>query len=107
MDYVFGIIGTSLNETNLTHPEKATKFLVELCALRDEWRCSSKDSVTPKLTMSFLQKLASDDSKLRKLYAAGEREDEDDEERRRIVMQLPPHALTQLHESFHGPTRPS
>ena len=107
MDYVFGIIGTSLNETNLTHPEKATKFLVELCALRDEWRCSSKDSVTPKLTMSFLQKLASDDSKLRKLYAAGEREDEDDEERRRVVMQLPPHALTQLHESFHGPTRPS
>ena len=46
-------------------------------------------------------------SKLRKLYAAGEREDEDDEERRRVVMQLPPHALTQLHESFHGPTRPS
>jgi hypothetical protein len=107
MDYVFGIIGTSLNETNLTHPEKATKFLVELCALRDEWRCSSKDSVTPKLTTSFLEKLASDDSKLKKLYAAGEREDVDEEERRRIVMQLPPHALTQLHESFHGPTRPS
>ena len=107
MEYVFAIIGTSLNESNLTDPEKATKFLVELCSLREKWRCSSKEMVASKLTTSFLEMLVLNDPKLKKLYAAGEREDVDEEERRRIVMQLPPHALTQLHESFHGVTRPS
>ena len=81
MEYVFAIIGTSLSRPNLTDPEKATKFLVELCSLRDEWRCSSKEMVAPKLTTSFLEMLVLNDPKLKKLYAAGEREDEDEEER--------------------------
>ena len=107
IDLVFGIIGTSLNESNLTNPVKATKFLVELCTLRDEWRVASKNSLTPELPLEFIELLGSNDARLGKLYAAGEREDVDDEEKRRQVIQLPPHALTQLHESFHGPTRPN
>jgi len=96
MFLIFKVIGTSTNEGNLYDPRRAGRFLIELGKLRRAWRvnCGS----VKKMNMHL-------DEMIRKLDNSYEGSSATEEEAfdPANIIQLTPYALTELHESYHGP----
>jgi hypothetical protein len=96
MFLIFKVIGTSTNEGNLYDPRRAGRFLIELGKLRRAWRvnCGS----VKKMNMHL-------DEMIRKLDNSNEGSSAAEEEAfdPANIIQLTPYALTELHESYHGP----
>jgi len=106
MFLIFKVIGTSTNEGNLYDPRRAGRFLIELGNLRSAWRmhCGNIE----KLNAHFYELVDAldDGAELNKVGdAAGTSMDGEDAPMSEFkdVIQLTPYALTELHESYHGP----
>ena len=95
MFLIFKVIGTSTNEGNLYDPRRAGRFLIELGKLRRAWRtnCGTIDSLNEHFDEIVDNVDTTED-------LAAPPVDSDDPKH---IIQLTPYALTELHESYHGP----
>ncbi len=96
MFLIFKVIGTSTNEGNLYDPRRAGKFLIELGRLRRAWRLNCGTILS--LNSHFDEIVNSVDS----VVASESSADVEPYDPTQII-QLTPYALTELHESYHGP----
>lgn len=95
MFLIFKVIGTSTNEGNLYDPRRAGRFLVELGKLRRAWRANC--GTIHSLNEHFDEIVDNVDTTE---HVAVPQVDSDDPKH---IIQLTPYALTELHESYHGP----
>ena len=97
MFLIFKVIGTSTNEGNLYDPRRAGRFLIELGKLRRAWR----------MNCGFIQSLNDNFEEIVKGLDNSMDGDDSDGNTGAIdpdhIIQLTPLALTELHESYHGP----
>ena len=96
MFLIFKVIGTSTNEGNLYDPRRAGRFLVELGRLRRAWRvnCGTIKGLSTHLD-EILEGVDNPSD-------SGEQTEFESYDPTQII-QLTPYALTELHESYHGP----
>jgi len=96
MFLIFKVIGTSTNEGNLYDPRRAGRFLVELGKLRRAWRVNCG---TIKGLSAHLDEILEGVDNPSGSSEQTEFESYDPTQ----IIQLTPYALTELHESYHGP----
>jgi len=109
MFLIFKVIGTSTNEGNLYDPRRAGRFLIELGNLRSAWR--SHCGTVEQLNANFDEIVEALDDGAEQSAAAAMVTGTDSAEggvsapsnEFKDIIQVTPFALTELHESYHGP----